>query len=219
MGRSACCLLLLGSSLLRGAEQHLDVPAEDLCLCMPLASGPTNLLLLIRFQKIHKFPSSTPLPWGPVCGAMASCHSLVVLDKKIQGDPLDLKMFDGTHWVTWLAPSAHIQSVDTPNPAHGDLPTSQAQIHACRGNYFAVLVITAGICSVISTTIMIDLQHCGCFLIVQWSFSSGLPAFALLIWFGNAGAWGSRGGAWLLLAGSRGSDHAAGHVVRRPQVS
>uniref|UniRef100_A0A8B9EBV6 Cation-transporting ATPase n=1 Tax=Anser cygnoides TaxID=8845 RepID=A0A8B9EBV6_ANSCY len=47
------------------------------------------------FQEIHKFPSSTPLPWGPVCGAMASCHSLVVLDKKIQGDPLDLKMFEG----------------------------------------------------------------------------------------------------------------------------
>uniref|UniRef100_A0A672VE82 Cation-transporting ATPase n=1 Tax=Strigops habroptila TaxID=2489341 RepID=A0A672VE82_STRHB len=52
-----------------------------------------------RFQKVHKFPSSTPLPWGPLCGAMASCHSLVVLDKKIQGDPLDLKMFEGTHWV------------------------------------------------------------------------------------------------------------------------
>ncbi|NWQ98581.1 AT135 ATPase, partial [Burhinus bistriatus] len=51
-----------------------------------------------RFQKIHKFPSSSPLPWGPVCGAMASCHSLVVLDKKIQGDPLDLKMFESTHW-------------------------------------------------------------------------------------------------------------------------
>uniref|UniRef100_A0A8B9PET1 Cation-transporting ATPase n=1 Tax=Apteryx owenii TaxID=8824 RepID=A0A8B9PET1_APTOW len=51
-----------------------------------------------RFQKIHKFPSSTPLPWGPVCGAMVSCHSLVVLDEKIQGDPLDLKMFEATHW-------------------------------------------------------------------------------------------------------------------------
>ncbi|XP_035400635.1 probable cation-transporting ATPase 13A5 [Cygnus atratus] len=51
-----------------------------------------------RFQEIRKFPSSTPLPWGPVCGAMVSCHSLVVLDKKIQGDPLDLKMFEGTHW-------------------------------------------------------------------------------------------------------------------------
>ncbi|NXA31114.1 AT135 ATPase, partial [Eudromia elegans] len=51
-----------------------------------------------RFQKIHKFPSSTPLPWGPVCGAMASCHSLVVLDEKVQGDPLDLKMFEATRW-------------------------------------------------------------------------------------------------------------------------
>ncbi|NWX96331.1 AT135 ATPase, partial [Nothoprocta ornata] len=51
-----------------------------------------------RFQKIHKFPSSTPLPWGPLCGAMASCHSLVVLDEKLQGDPLDLKMFEATHW-------------------------------------------------------------------------------------------------------------------------
>ncbi|KAM6127577.1 LOW QUALITY PROTEIN: putative cation-transporting ATPase 13A5 [Phoenicopterus ruber ruber] len=52
-----------------------------------------------RFQKIHTFSSSTPLPWGPVCGAMVTCHSLVVLDKKkIQGDPLDVKMFEGTHW-------------------------------------------------------------------------------------------------------------------------
>ncbi|KFV75437.1 putative cation-transporting ATPase 13A5, partial [Dryobates pubescens] len=51
-----------------------------------------------RFQEIHKFPSSTPLPWGPLCRAMATCHSLVVLDQKIHGDPLDLKMFEGTHW-------------------------------------------------------------------------------------------------------------------------
>uniref|UniRef100_A0A8C0FWQ9 Cation-transporting ATPase n=1 Tax=Bubo bubo TaxID=30461 RepID=A0A8C0FWQ9_BUBBB len=64
-----------------------------------------------RFQKIHKFPSSTPLPWGPVCGAMASCHSLVVLDKKIQGDPLDLKMFEGTHWVIRTPPT---QSMGAP---------------------------------------------------------------------------------------------------------
>uniref|UniRef100_A0A8V5HDH5 Cation-transporting P-type ATPase N-terminal domain-containing protein n=1 Tax=Melopsittacus undulatus TaxID=13146 RepID=A0A8V5HDH5_MELUD len=61
--------------------------------------GPTNLLLSIRFQKVRKFPSSTSLLWGPLYGAMASCHSLVVLDKKIQGDPLDLKMFEGTQWV------------------------------------------------------------------------------------------------------------------------
>lgn len=95
-----CCLQLLGSAPLNAEEQHLYALAEDLCLCIPLISGPTNCLVLIRFQRIHKFPSSTPLPWGPLCGAMASCHSLVVLDKKIQGDPLDLKMFEGTHWVT-----------------------------------------------------------------------------------------------------------------------
>ncbi|KAL7991174.1 hypothetical protein Chor_012829 [Crotalus horridus] len=30
--------------------------------------------------------------------AMASCHSLLLLEGKIQGDPLDLKMFEGTNW-------------------------------------------------------------------------------------------------------------------------
>ncbi|XP_019388093.1 PREDICTED: probable cation-transporting ATPase 13A5 [Crocodylus porosus] len=51
-----------------------------------------------RFQNVHSFTSGAPLPWGPVCAAMASCHSLVLLDGKIQGDPLDLKMFEGTNW-------------------------------------------------------------------------------------------------------------------------
>uniref|UniRef100_A0A7N4NJH9 Cation-transporting ATPase n=2 Tax=Sarcophilus harrisii TaxID=9305 RepID=A0A7N4NJH9_SARHA len=51
------------------------------------------------FQKIHSFTSGSALPWGPLCGAMASCHSLIVLDGTIQGDPLDVKMFEGTSWV------------------------------------------------------------------------------------------------------------------------
>ncbi|XP_029472483.1 probable cation-transporting ATPase 13A4 [Rhinatrema bivittatum] len=50
------------------------------------------------FLKLHKFSSGNALPWGPLLGAMASCHSLIVLDGKIQGDPLDLKMFEGTNW-------------------------------------------------------------------------------------------------------------------------
>uniref|UniRef100_A0A674I396 Cation-transporting ATPase n=1 Tax=Terrapene triunguis TaxID=2587831 RepID=A0A674I396_9SAUR len=50
------------------------------------------------FQKVHSFASGRSLPWGPMCGAMASCHSLIVLDGKIQGDPLDLKMFEATNW-------------------------------------------------------------------------------------------------------------------------
>ncbi|XP_077204016.1 putative cation-transporting ATPase 13A5 [Paroedura picta] len=50
------------------------------------------------FQEAHRFSSGLPLPWGPLCQAMATCHSLLVLDGKVQGDPLDLKMFEGTGW-------------------------------------------------------------------------------------------------------------------------
>ncbi|XP_015744363.1 probable cation-transporting ATPase 13A5, partial [Python bivittatus] len=49
------------------------------------------------FQSVHSF-SGAPLAWGPLCSAMATCHSLLLLDGKIQGDPLDLKMFEGTDW-------------------------------------------------------------------------------------------------------------------------
>ncbi|XP_032337927.1 probable cation-transporting ATPase 13A5 [Camelus ferus] len=51
------------------------------------------------FQEVHSFTSGRALPWGPLCAAMASCHSLILLDGTIQGDPLDLKMFEGTAWV------------------------------------------------------------------------------------------------------------------------
>nr|XP_033814861.1 probable cation-transporting ATPase 13A4 isoform X2 [Geotrypetes seraphini] len=50
------------------------------------------------FLKVHKFSSGKDLPWGPLLGVMASCHSLIVLDGQIQGDPLDLKMFEATKW-------------------------------------------------------------------------------------------------------------------------
>ncbi|EPY85301.1 putative cation-transporting ATPase 13A5 [Camelus ferus] len=50
------------------------------------------------FQEVHSFTSGRALPWGPLCAAMASCHSLILLDGTIQGDPLDLKMFEGTAW-------------------------------------------------------------------------------------------------------------------------
>uniref|UniRef100_A0A2I3TMV6 Cation-transporting ATPase n=1 Tax=Pan troglodytes TaxID=9598 RepID=A0A2I3TMV6_PANTR len=51
------------------------------------------------FQEVHSFASGQALPWGPLCAAMASCHSLILLDGTIQGDPLDLKMFEATTWV------------------------------------------------------------------------------------------------------------------------
>ncbi|VTJ57644.1 Hypothetical predicted protein [Marmota monax] len=50
------------------------------------------------FQEVHSFASGKALPWGPLCAAMASCHSLILLNGTIQGDPLDLKMFEATTW-------------------------------------------------------------------------------------------------------------------------
>ncbi|XP_018119152.1 probable cation-transporting ATPase 13A5 isoform X3 [Xenopus laevis] len=50
------------------------------------------------FQEVHHFTSGCTLPWGPLLGAVASCHSLIVLDGKIHGDPLDFKMFEGSGW-------------------------------------------------------------------------------------------------------------------------
>uniref|UniRef100_A0A673TDB0 Cation-transporting ATPase n=1 Tax=Suricata suricatta TaxID=37032 RepID=A0A673TDB0_SURSU len=51
------------------------------------------------FQEVNSFASGKSLPWGPLCAAMASCHSLILLNGTIQGDPLDLKMFEGTAWI------------------------------------------------------------------------------------------------------------------------
>ncbi|XP_010832706.1 PREDICTED: probable cation-transporting ATPase 13A4 isoform X2 [Bison bison bison] len=50
------------------------------------------------FQEVHSFTSGRTLPWGPLYAAMTSCHSLILLDGTIQGDPLDLKMFEATTW-------------------------------------------------------------------------------------------------------------------------
>ncbi|XP_073531176.1 probable cation-transporting ATPase 13A4 [Phyllobates terribilis] len=50
------------------------------------------------FQQVHSFVSDNTLPWGPLLAALTSCHSLVAIDGTIQGDPLDLKMFEATHW-------------------------------------------------------------------------------------------------------------------------
>uniref|UniRef100_A0ABI7W4Y3 ATPase 13A4 n=1 Tax=Felis catus TaxID=9685 RepID=A0ABI7W4Y3_FELCA len=67
------------------------------------------------FQEVHSFVSGRSLPWGPLCAAMASCHSLILLDGTIQGDPLDLKMFEATTWEMAVSgDDFHIKGV----PAH-----------------------------------------------------------------------------------------------------
>ncbi|EHB13962.1 Putative cation-transporting ATPase 13A4 [Heterocephalus glaber] len=67
------------------------------------------------FQEVHSFALGKALPWGPLCAAMASCHSLILLDDTIQGDPLDLKMFEATAWeMTVSEDDFHLKGV----PAH-----------------------------------------------------------------------------------------------------
>ncbi|MBZ3889945.1 putative cation-transporting ATPase 13A4 [Sciurus carolinensis] len=67
------------------------------------------------FQEVHSFASGKALPWGPLCAAMASCHSLILLNGTIQGDPLDLKMFEATTWEMAISgDDFHIKGV----PAH-----------------------------------------------------------------------------------------------------
>ncbi|XP_073434756.1 probable cation-transporting ATPase 13A4 [Dendrobates tinctorius] len=51
-----------------------------------------------RFQDVHVFTNENNLSWCPLLAAMTCCHSLIILDGKIQGDPMDLKMFEGTNW-------------------------------------------------------------------------------------------------------------------------
>jgi cation-transporting ATPase 13A3/4/5 len=36
---------------------------------------------------------------SPIIAAMATCHSLTLIDGELSGDPLDIKMFEATQWV------------------------------------------------------------------------------------------------------------------------
>jgi magnesium-transporting ATPase (P-type) len=44
---------------------------------------------------------------NPVVICMATCHSLTIVEGKMTGDPLDLKMFEATDWVSHINMSIH----------------------------------------------------------------------------------------------------------------
>lgn len=50
-----------------------------------------------RLHTVYK--EASHLPRGPFLSAMATCHSLTRIEGELNGDPLDLKMFEATHWV------------------------------------------------------------------------------------------------------------------------
>ncbi|KAM8953105.1 putative cation-transporting ATPase 13A4 [Pelodytes ibericus] len=51
------------------------------------------------FEEMIDYNQLNKLSWGPLFGVMTSCHSVIMVEGKIQGDPLDLKMFEATKWV------------------------------------------------------------------------------------------------------------------------
>lgn len=57
-----------------------------------------------RFGFMIHVPDGESIPQGPMLAAMATCHSLTVIDGTLTGDPLDLKMFEATDWVTRCHP-------------------------------------------------------------------------------------------------------------------
>uniref|UniRef100_A0A670YYS7 Cation-transporting ATPase n=1 Tax=Pseudonaja textilis TaxID=8673 RepID=A0A670YYS7_PSETE len=82
------------------SPQRINVCGQLNLVCFDKVTsgrGPRGVGLAL-FQAAHRFSSGPRMPWGPASAAMACCHSLMVLDGKVQGDPLDLKMFEATHW-------------------------------------------------------------------------------------------------------------------------
>ncbi|KAM5163821.1 putative cation-transporting ATPase 13A4 [Mantella aurantiaca] len=51
------------------------------------------------FQEMVTHEQINDLYGTPLFAAMTSCHSLIMVDGKLQGDPLDMKMFEATSWV------------------------------------------------------------------------------------------------------------------------
>ncbi|KAG8581496.1 hypothetical protein GDO81_007687 [Engystomops pustulosus] len=66
---------------------------DGLDLMGVIPSGNGSFQTMISQEDINE------LSWGPLFSAMTCCHSLILLDGRLQGDPLDLKMFEATGWV------------------------------------------------------------------------------------------------------------------------
>ncbi|MEJ1283285.1 hypothetical protein NN561_014254 [Cricetulus griseus] len=87
------CMGVVGFFYALGIYMYHEVPPRETA---------TMALILLTATVPPVLPAALTIgqtvPWGPLCAAMTSCHSLILLDGTIQGDPLDLKMFEGTGW-------------------------------------------------------------------------------------------------------------------------
>jgi len=71
----------------------------DGCLVDQVRSACSSLFVFVfSFQKEVKSVADLDCR-NPLVVAMATCHSLTIIEGNIAGDPLDLKMFEATDWV------------------------------------------------------------------------------------------------------------------------
>ncbi|XP_022090226.1 probable cation-transporting ATPase 13A3 isoform X2 [Acanthaster planci] len=65
-----------------------------------LTEDHLELLAVSHVKKDSFVMVSDPskLPFGPFVAAMATCHSLTMIDGELKGDPLDLQMFQSIKW-------------------------------------------------------------------------------------------------------------------------
>ncbi|XP_070560588.1 polyamine-transporting ATPase 13A3-like isoform X2 [Ptychodera flava] len=67
-----------------------------------LTEDGMDLWGVVPLQQEHFLPVVQrvgELPRGPFLSAMATCHSLTMIEGNLTGDPLDLKMFEATNWL------------------------------------------------------------------------------------------------------------------------
>lgn len=55
-----------------------------------------------RYEPVVRDPARDLPPSDRLLAAMATCHSLTIIEGEIAGDPLDVIMFHGTGWVSTI---------------------------------------------------------------------------------------------------------------------
>ncbi|XP_071841062.1 polyamine-transporting ATPase 13A3-like isoform X2 [Apostichopus japonicus] len=88
------------------SPQRINICGKLKLICFDktgtLTEDGLDLWGVVPLQDSHFLPAiqkPSELTHGPIVVAMATCHSLTIIDGKLSGDPLDLKMFEATNWI------------------------------------------------------------------------------------------------------------------------
>ncbi|XP_014662698.1 PREDICTED: LOW QUALITY PROTEIN: probable cation-transporting ATPase 13A3, partial [Priapulus caudatus] len=89
------------------------------------------------FQDVE--PDVQQLPQCPTLWAIASCHSLSLIDGQLKGDPLDMKLFFSTEW-EFIEPGPKVQGHQIPT-----LVRSQTSTAASAGSEHEESIVELGV--------------------------------------------------------------------------